>query len=340
MSYLGEIKLGANLTFYANTFTPATGAAVDADAVPDYRIYEEETGTPLLTGSMAKLDDANTTGFYSEQVAVSGANGFEAGKSYCVRITGVVGGVTGAQVDSFGVAVLSTDDLATAAALATVQSDADDIQARLPAALTADGNIKADTLRVNGTPQTAGNIIGDTNDIQARLPAALTADGNIKADTLRVGGTLQTGGDIIADTNDLQARLPAALSGGRIDASVGAIGAGAITAASISADAITAAKIADGAIDAATFAAGALDAAALSTDAANKFADALLKRDWTAVTGEAARSMLNALRFLRNKWSVAAATLTVTKEDDTTTAWTGALTTTPAADPVTGVDPT
>ena len=35
-------------------------------------------------------------------------------------------------------------------------------------------------------------------DIQARLPAALTADGLMKADTLRVGGTLQTAGDLKA----------------------------------------------------------------------------------------------------------------------------------------------
>lgn len=34
--------------------------------------------------------------------------------------------------------------------------------------------------------------------IPGRLPAALTADGNIKADTLRVGGTLQTAGDLAA----------------------------------------------------------------------------------------------------------------------------------------------
>lgn len=48
----------------------------------------------------------------------------------------------------------------------------------------------------SGTAQTAGDIIGDTNDLQARLPAALTGDGNIKADTLRIGGTLQTARDI------------------------------------------------------------------------------------------------------------------------------------------------
>jgi hypothetical protein len=68
-------------------------------------------------------------------------------------------------------------------------------------------------------------------------------------------------------------------------------------------------------------------------------ADALLKRDWTAVTGEAARSALNALRILRNKWSTSGGTLTVTKEDDSTSAWTSALSSSASADPITGSDP-
>jgi hypothetical protein len=71
-----------------------------------------------------------------------------------------------------------------------------------------------------------------------------------------------------------------------------------------------------------------------------EIADALLTRDWTAVSGEAARSVLNALRFLRNKWSIAGSTLTVTKEDDAATAWTAALTTVAAAQGVSGADPT
>lgn len=79
------------------------------------------------------------------------------------------------------------------------------------------------------------------------------------------------------------------------------------------------------------------DIAALPTATEN--ADEVLTRDWTSVTGEAARSVLNALRFLRNKWSVAGTTLTVTEEDDSTPAWTAALTTNAAADPVTGSDP-
>lgn len=71
----------------------------------------------------------------------------------------------------------------------------------------------------------------------------------------------------------------------------------------------------------------------------NDFADALLKRDMSAVTSEAARSPLNALRVLRNKSSVAAGTLTVTKEDDSTSAWTAAVTTTAGANPITAIDP-
>jgi len=70
------------------------------------------------------------------------------------------------------------------------------------------------------------------------------------------------------------------------------------------------------------------------------WADALLTRDWTSVTGEAARSVLNALRFLRNKWSVAGTTLTVTEEDDATSAWTAVVAGDSNADPIISSDPT
>ena len=89
---------------------------------------------------------------------------------------------------------------------------------------------------------------------------------------------------------------------------------------------------------------GAPTGASVSADIADiptatENADELLKRDWSSVSGEAARSVLNALRFLRNKWSISSGTLTVTKENDSTEAWTAALTSTEGADPVTAVDP-
>jgi hypothetical protein len=80
--------------------------------------------------------------------------------------------------------------------------------------------------------------------------------------------------------------------------------------------------------------------AALTPPTAIENADALLKRDWAAVTGEAARSVLNALRAIRNKWSISGVTLTVTKEDDTAAAWTATVMSDSAAEPITGSDPT
>ena len=111
-----------------------------------------------------------------------------------------------------------------------------------------------------------------------------------------------------ADTNDIQTRLPAALVGGRMDSSVGALAADTITASS------------------------------LAADAATEIADALLKRDMSAVSGEAARSLLNAIRKLMNRWAVSGGVLTIYKEDDTTPAWTQTVTSTAGAAPITELE--
>lgn len=101
MSYLGSWNIDSVLTFPAITHRVDTGALTDADSVPSYRVYEDETGTAILTGSMAKLDDTNTTGFYSEQITLSAANGFERGKCYTVYITATVNSITGGQHHTF-----------------------------------------------------------------------------------------------------------------------------------------------------------------------------------------------------------------------------------------------
>ncbi len=86
MGCQSEVEIGANLTFSVCTHDPDTGVLTDADTVPSYRVYEDETGTAIANGSMAKLDDANTTGFYSEQLACTAANGYEDDKSYTIYI--------------------------------------------------------------------------------------------------------------------------------------------------------------------------------------------------------------------------------------------------------------
>jgi hypothetical protein len=125
-----------------------------------------------------------------------------------------------------------------------------------------------------------------------------------------------------------------------------------ITAAAIATNAIDADAMADGAITAATFAAGAIDATAIAADAIgsselaataiNEIADGILDRDMSTGTDSGSpsvRTVRQALRFLRNRWTAAAGTLTVYKEDDSTSSWTAALTADAAADPITGSDP-
>ena len=139
--------------------------------------------------------------------------------------------------------------------------------------------------------QWAGTAVIDTNTVG--VPAV---------DTVRVAGTAQTAGDIIGDTNDVQARLPAALVGGRMDASVVAMAADTITASAVAVGAIAADAFAAGAIDnaafnvtetltanpatggivAASFGAGAIDAAALAADAGTEIANAVWDTDATA----------------------------------------------------------
>ena len=72
-------------------------------------------------------------------------------------------------------------------------------------------------------------------------------------------------------------------------------------------------------------------------------ADALLDRDMSTGTDSGSttvRTVRQALRFLRNKWSISGTTLTVTKENDTTASWTAQVTGTAGADPITSSDPT
>ena len=91
------------LTFSVCTHDPDTGVLTDADALPTYRIYEDETATPITTGTMAKLDDAGTTGFYTEKIQCSVGNGFTFQKTYTIYIEATVDSDMGGIAFSFKV---------------------------------------------------------------------------------------------------------------------------------------------------------------------------------------------------------------------------------------------
>lgn len=96
------MSVGQGPWYLDDTLVWVTGpATVDADAAPTYRVYEMETATPILTGSMALLDSTNTVGLYSEAIALTAANGFEVGKSYAIYTEIVESAATRTQTDVF-----------------------------------------------------------------------------------------------------------------------------------------------------------------------------------------------------------------------------------------------
>lgn len=190
MSYLGSWKIDDLLTFTVVTTRVDTGAATDADAAPAYRVYEDETATPILTGTMATLDAANTAGFYSEQITLSAANGFEKGKSYNIYISATVNSVAGAtvrnlqieaEVDANSVSNIGAGVI-TATAIADGAIDAGAIAAdAITAAKIADGAIDANTFAAGAITAT---VIAD-----GAIDAATFAAGAIDAAAMNVTGS-------------------------------------------------------------------------------------------------------------------------------------------------------
>lgn len=111
--------LGQNLTFYLQA-VDTSNVPIDCDALPSYKIYEAATDTEILSGTMAKLADAATTGFYAATVAITSANGFELWKSYAVRIAFEIAAVAVAKVYSFLISSSAVEVTATTGALTTL----------------------------------------------------------------------------------------------------------------------------------------------------------------------------------------------------------------------------
>jgi hypothetical protein len=160
-----------------------------------------------------------------------------------------------------------------------------------------------------------GLVISDAGGLDADAQRADVAAILVDTGTTLDGkiDTIDTVVDaILVDTGTtLDGRIPAALVSGRIDASVGAMAANVITAA------------------------------ATAADFGAEVADAVLDRNMATGTDSGSttvRTARQALRAIRNRAAISGGTLTVYKEDDSTSSWTGAVTTA-AGDPIAEIDP-
>lgn len=165
---------------------------------------------------------------------------------------------------------------------------------------------------IEGKVDTLTTTVGTAGDGLTAIPAAV--------DWLD-GGRLDLILDIIAA--DTTTDIPALIATAQADLNLitGADGAVVATAG----------------IVAASYAAGARDAAGQATDAEEAMADALLARN-IAGGSNTGRIVTDSLRIMRNRKAIAGGTLTVYQEDDSTAAWTAAVTTA-TGDPITEIDP-
>lgn len=175
------------------------------------------------------------------------------------------------------------------------------------------------------TGNVGGNVTGTVGSV---VGAVGSVTGNVGGNvTGTVGSVVGAVGSVTGAVGSVTGNV-----GGNVTGSVGSVAAGGIAAASFAA----------GAIDATAIAANAIGASELAADAVAEIADGILDRDMSTGVDSGSttvRTPRQALRFLRNAWAIAAGTLTVKKEDDSTTSWTAAVTGTAGADPVTSTDP-
>lgn len=91
--------LNRELTFSVRSYDRA-GEPTDADSLPTYRIYEDGTNSSILTGTMSKFDDDNTTGFYKKTIIISPTY-FTRYTTYIIDIIATIDGTDVAMSYSF-----------------------------------------------------------------------------------------------------------------------------------------------------------------------------------------------------------------------------------------------
>lgn len=192
------------------------GSPATLSGTPAIAAYKSNSITQSTAGITLTVDFDGITGLNHVRVDTSASGAFyAAGADFDLVITqGTVDGVSvaGSLVGEFSVAnrpVLAVDadeDLRDALGLAVANLDE----------------------QLTGIDDAVDAEIQDLLD-RIGTPAGVSLSADIAAAKAQIAA-------IETDTQDLQSRVPAALVGGRMDVSVGAIAAGAITAAATAAD--------------------------------------------------------------------------------------------------------
>ena len=201
MAYLGDIALGDTIDFKFST-VGTTGAPTTLAGSPVVSAYVGNSTTQITAGITLSVDFDGVTGLHNVRVVASGANGYAAQTNVDLVITtGTVGGtsVVGYVVGSFSIENRSTQLLATAAALATVDTVVDAIL------------VDTAEIGVAGAGLTALATQASVNTIDDFLDTEIAA---IKAKTDLIPAAPAAVGDIPTAVENADALLGRNVSGG------------------------------------------------------------------------------------------------------------------------------
>lgn len=256
------------------------------------------------------------------------------------------GGEAGIDWANIGSPTTTVNLSATTIKTATdVETDTADIQTRLPAALVSgrmDASVGAMAANVLTATAIAADAIGASelaSDAVAEIADAVWDE--ILSGHLGVGSTGEALNAAGAAGDPWTTALPGAYGAGSAGKIIGdninaTISSRASQTSLDTLDDFVDTEVA--AIKAKTDLIPAAPAAVGDIPTAVQNADALLGRNVSGGSSSG-RTVKQAFHFIRNRWVVAAGTLSVYDTDDTTSSWTAAVTGTAGADPVTGSDP-
>lgn len=225
--YRGDYAVNATVHFMWNTFAVA-GQSITRAVNGSIRIYKNSS-TTQRTSAAGITDDEDfdaQTGLNHCSIDLSNNTdpGFYAsGNDYLVVIS-----------------AMTVDGKVINATIAQFSIENRSLQARIPAALVS-GRMDSSVGAIAANAITAASIAADAITAAKIATDAIDGDALAASAVAEIQSGLSTAAALAtvqADTDDIQARLPVALVGGRIDASVGAMAAGTVTAAAVATDAI------------------------------------------------------------------------------------------------------
>jgi hypothetical protein len=328
-----------------------TGLVFNTSGLTAYYVRNQGSATAITLATLAAANSAWSSGGFKEVDATNMPGVYRidvpdaAFASGADDVTITIKGATGAAQVSIGAQLVAYDpqdatalgvsrlDAAVSSRMATYTQPTGFLAATFPAGTVANTtNITTATgITVSTNNDKTGYSLSSAG-VQAiwdALTSALTTVGSI--------------GKLLVDNVNatISSRLPTAsitLTGGAVTVGTNndKTGYTASTVSDKTGYSLTAAY------DPSKTASQAGDAMTLTSGERTSVADALLNRDLAVGTDSGSptvRTVRQALRFLRNKWTITTGTLTVYKEDDTTASWTSTVVGTAGADPVTSSDP-